>query len=201
MRLFREITKKPWLSEEAVVEDLHSGSTFGAPTPRVGLRVFLVVVTVVFGLFIVSYISRQTLSDWNSVHEPALLWLNTGVLILASVAMQWARRSAGRDDIGGVKNGMFAGGLLTLAFLAGQLFAWQQLGYSRTNPASVFFYLLTAVHGIHLLGGLVAWLRTTTKVSRGFEAANVRLSVELCAVYWHFLLFVWFILFGLLLVT
>lgn len=201
MRLFREISKKPWLSEEAVVEDLHSGSTFAAPTPRVGLRVFVVVVTVVFTLFVVSYISRQTLSDWNSVDEPALLWLNTAVLILASVAMQWARRSAGRGDIGGVKNGMFAGGLLTLAFLAGQLFAWQQLGYTRTNPASVFFYLLTAVHGIHLLGGLVAWLRTTAKVSRGFEAANVRLSVELCTFYWHFLLFVWLILFGLLLVT
>ncbi|MCH8111528.1 MAG: cytochrome c oxidase subunit 3 [Proteobacteria bacterium] len=123
------------------------------------------------------------------------------MLFLSSVAMQRARASARRDELGGVKNGLFAAGLLTLGFLAGQLFAWQQLGYNSANPASVFFYLLTALHGLHLLGGLVAWIRTTAKVSRGVAAADVRLSVELCAFYWHFLLLVWLILFGLLLAT
>ncbi len=201
MRIFREITKKPWLSDQGMVEDLHDGSLFAMPSARLGLRVFVTVVTVVFTLIIVSYISRRTLSDWSSVPEPALLWLNTGLLFLSSVAMQWARTSARRGDLGGVKNGLFAGGLLTLAFLAGQLFAWQQLGYNSANPASVFFYLLTALHGLHLLGGLIAWIRTTAKVSTGSEAADVRLSVELCAFYWHFLLLVWLILFGLLLAT
>lgn len=201
MKIFRELTKKPWLTEEGVVEDLHDGRFFAMPSARLGLRVFVTVVTVVFTLIIVSYFFRRALSDWNSVPEPALLWLNTALLILSSVAMQRARASARRDDLGGVKNGLFAAGLLTLAFLAGQLFAWQQLGYNSANPASVFFYLLTALHGLHLLGGLVAWIRTTAKVSRGFAAADVRLSVELCAFYWHFLLLVWLILFGLLLAT
>lgn len=201
MRLFREITKKPWLSEQGMVEDLHDGSMFAVPTARVGLRVFLIVVTVVFTLIIVTYFARRTFSDWSTVPEPALLWLNTFLLFLSSIGMQWARTNARRGDIGGVKNGLFAGGLLTLAFLAGQLFAWRQLGFNAANPASVFFYLLTALHGLHLLGGLVAWIRTTAKVSRGFEAADVRLSVELCAFYWHFLLLVWLILFGLLLAT
>ena len=70
-----------------------------------------------------------------------------------------------------------------------------------TNPANGFFYLITGLHGLHLLGGLVAWGRTSDKVWRGFEPAQVRLSVELCAVYWHFLLVVWLVLFALLLLT
>lgn len=201
MRLFREITKKPWLTEQGAIEDLHDGRLFAMPSARLGLRVFVTVVTVVFSLIIVSYFFRRKLPDWNAVPVPTLLWLNTGLLILSSIGMQWARTSARRGNINGVKNGLFAGGFLTLAFLAGQLFAWQQLGYYSGNPANVFFYLLTALHGLHLLGGLVAWIRATAKVSQGFEAADVRLSVELCAFYWHFLLLVWLILFALLLAT
>ena len=73
--------------------------------------------------------------------------------------------------------------------------------YASTNPANAFFYLITALHGLHLLGGLVAWGRTTDKVRRGVEVAKVRLSVELCTTYWHFLLLVWVVLFTLLLFT
>jgi cytochrome c oxidase subunit 3 len=67
-----------------------------------------------------------------------------------------------------------------------------------SNPANSFFYLLTAVHGLHLTGGLVALGRTSAKVWRGTEIADMRLSVELCAIYWHFLLLVWLVLLGLL---
>ena len=105
----------------------------------------------------------------------------------------------------GVKVGLLGAGSFAFVFLAGQLLAWQQLvdlGYfAATNPANGFFYLVTAVHGLHLLGGLVAWGRTAEKVWSGFAPAKVRLSVELCAVYWHFLLVVWLVLFALLLFT
>ena len=102
----------------------------------------------------------------------------------------------------GVRAGLLAGGVFALAFLAGQLLAWRQLdaaGYFlATNPANAFFYLLTAVHGLHVLGGLVALGRDCRKVWRGFEVDQVRLSVELCAIYWHFLLVVWLVFFSLL---
>lgn len=201
MRLFRELGAKPWLTAQGEIDDLNDGTLFAAPAPRIGLRVFLVSITMVFLLLMFSYVIRRTFEDWSALPEPSLLWLNTILLLLSSVGMQWARRSARRNDIGGVRNGLFAGGLLTLAFLAGQLFAWRQLGYTNANPASVYFYMLTAVHGIHLLGGLVAWLRTTAKVARGFDAGEIRLSVELCVFYWHFLLVVWLVMFGLLLAT
>jgi len=113
--------------------------------------------------------------------------------------------AARREDAGGVRTGLIAAGVLTCAFLAGQLAVWQQLNdagyFLATNPANAFFYLLTAVHGVHLVGGLVAWARTAAKVWRGIEVAKVRLSVELCAIYWHFLLGVWLVLFALLLST
>ena len=64
-----------------------------------------------------------------------------------------------------------------------------------------FFYLITGLHGVHLLGGLVAWFRASVRLWRGAEVAKIRMSVELCAVYWHFLLVVWLVMFGLLLVT
>ena len=110
-------------------------------------------------------------------------------------------RHAG-DGIEGVRDGLIFGGLFALAFLAGQLLAWRQLdaaGYFlAANPANAFFYLLTGVHGLHLLGGLVALGMTAAKAWRGFEVDQVRLSVRLCAIYWHFLLAVWLVLFGLL---
>jgi cytochrome c oxidase subunit 3 len=70
-----------------------------------------------------------------------------------------------------------------------------------SSPADAFFYLITGLHGLHVLGGLWVWARTTAKVWRGTEIEKVRLSVELCTVYWHFLLIVWVVLFGLLLST
>ena len=116
-----------------------------------------------------------------------------------------ARNAAISGQIDGVRLGLLAGGVCTLVFLAGQLLAWQQLNaaghFLTTNPANAFFYLLTALHGLHLLGGLWVWARTTVKLQRGAAVHEVRLSVELCTVYWHFLLVVWLVLFGLLLFT
>ncbi len=205
MNFFRQLIEKPWVAAQGRADDLHSGGEFSLPTATLGLRVFLAVVTVLFSLLVVVYAERMEVADWRPLPEPWLLWLNTAVLIVSSVALQWARVSARRGQIDGVRDGLLAGGVCAFAFLAGQLLAWlllADLGYfAATNPAIAFFYLITALHGLHLLGGLVAWGRTTAKVWRGFEAAEVRLSVELCAVYWHFLLLVWLILFGLLLFT
>ena len=133
---------------------------------------------------------------------PALLWFNTGVLVLSSLALQWAHVAARRDDIDGVIVGLCAGGASAVTFLIGQLLAWRQLSgagyFLASNPANSFFYLITAVHGLHLMGGLVALGRTTAKVLRGADATQIRLSVELCTIYWHFLLVVWLVLLGLL---
>ena len=205
MNFFQQLKQKPWAAEQGAVDDLHEGGEFSLPMPQFGLRVFLGVATVLFTLFIVVYLERMAFPDWRSLHEPWVLWVNTAVLILSSVAFQWAWINADRGRMDGVKTGLFVAGGFAFAFLAGQVWAWQQLVdlgyYASTNPAYAFFYLLTALHAIHLLGGLVAWSRTTAKVRRGLGAEKVCESVGLCAVYWHFLLVVWLVLFGLLLFT
>ena len=204
MSFFRQMTEKPWLPRRSK-EELPEGSVYYLPAPTVALRLILAVVTVVFTLFVVAYGDRMALDDWRPLSEPEILWLNTFILILSSAAWHWATINARQDRLDGVKTGLLAGGGFAFAFLIGQYWAWQQLAsagyYAETNPANAFFYLLTAVHAIHLLGGLVAWGRTVSKVWRGVEVAKVRLSVELCAVYWHFLLVVWLVLFALLLFT
>lgn len=194
--------EKPWAPNQGNVVDLHDGSAFSVPTATLGLRVFLAVVTVLFSLLIMAYGSRMEFEDWRPAPQLWLLWMNTAMLALSSVAMQWARIAARRGEMDGVTTGMIAGGVFAAAFLCGQILAWRQLNmmiaFDITNPAIAFFYLITALHGLHLLGGLVAWGRTIAKVWRGFDVVRVRLSVELCSVYWHFLLLVWLILFGLL---
>ena len=199
----QRLAAKPWL-EEGVIGDIPVTGAPRARTVKIGLGVFLAVACSLFALFSSAYIMRMHMgADWSPMPVPALLWLNTGVLVVSSVALHLAQVAAHRGRIEGVQKALFAGGVLAFAFLAGQLVAWRELdaaGYFlASNPANSFFYLLTALHGLHVAGGLVALGRATVKVRRGLNVDQVRLSVELCAIYWHFLLFVWLVLFALLL--
>src|SRR6202795_1961140 len=197
----QRLTPKPWV-EEGIIADWREHSTSSLPPAKIGLGVFLAVVGSLFALFISAYSMRMNMVDWRALPVPRLLWFNTGVLVLSSVALQWAQVAARRNDMDRVIVGLCAGGASAVTFLVGQLLAWQQLrvaGYFlASNPANSFFYLITAVHGLHLMGGLVALGRTTAKVWRGAAMTQVRLSVELCAIYWHFLLLIWLVLLALL---
>lgn len=203
MGIFRELTRKPWLTDPDGIDVLHEQEVFALPSGKVGLRVFLATVTVIFSLLTISYVDRMTFSTWRPMPEPWVLWLNTAMLIGSSLALQWARNNTRSDNLNGVRDGLIWGGVLTFAFLTGQLYVWQQLTalgyYADANTANAFFYLLTAVHGVHLLGGLVAWGRCAIRMWRGSTVTDLRLSVELCTIYWHYLLLVWLIMFGLML--
>ena len=204
MNFLRKITAKPW-DHAGEMEGIHGGSFVRGPAQSMGLKIFLAVISSIFFLFMVSYNLRMELGDWQPLADPQILWFNTILLVLGSIALQRARGAAEKGEIAGVRNGLIAGGVFTVAFLAGQYIAWLQLYgagfYATLNPAYAFFYLLTGLHGAHLAGGLWVWARTTAKVWRGAEAGQVRLSVQLCSLYWHYLLLVWLIMFGLLLST
>lgn len=197
MSLWRKITEKSW--EHAGETDGPYGDfTTDRQPKRVALRVFLCVVASVFFLLFVAYRIRMAYPDWRPLPLPFILWINTGFLVLASVLMQWTRAQADKALDGPLRAGMVGSGLLTVAFIGGQLMAWNQLqgaGYGlRGNPASAFFYLLTAVHGLHILGGLWVWVKATARAFGEEGAAAVRTSVQLCATYWHFLLLVWLVM-------
>ncbi len=202
MSFFKSIFEKPWnyqgedpnLSGTEIGESLHP--------KRIALRMFLGVVFVVFMLFIVAYFIRMELEDWRPMPESDTLWINTGLLFICSVIMQWTRASIAKGLNKSVKFGMIASGVITLAFVYGQLSAWEEMNnagyYLASNPANSFFYVLTGIHGMHILGGLWVWTQATFKILSGAEIKTVRLSVELCSVYWHFLLLVWLVIFALL---
>ena len=211
MGILRRLTEKPWLTPglDPLTEPQGGPRSLSAAT--VGLRVYFSVATVMFLLIAAVLVMRMgghgistgQQPDWKPMIWPRLLWLNTAVLMLASVAWEWARAAAHRERIDGVRTGLIVGGVLSFAFLMGQLTVWRQLeaagcGLTATTM-SAFFYLITALHGLHLLGGLGVWGRTVGKVLAGGEVAEVRESVDLCTVYWHFLLLVWLVMFGILL--
>jgi cytochrome c oxidase subunit 3 len=210
----RRLMTRPWESQAVPEGPEHTQASDAAPQ-RVGLWAFLAVITSLFGLFVTAYTIRMSahpstgvaLGDWQPVPEPPILWLNLVLLVLGSAGMQVARVAAGRGQAALARTGLIAGGALAVLFLAGQLLAWRQLQaqgyYLSENPANAFFFVLTGLHGLHLLGGLLVWGRAIARLGRGGDEAlrAVRLTIELCAVYWHFLLVVWLVLFGLLLIT
>ncbi|MFU8876693.1 MAG: cytochrome c oxidase subunit 3 [Wenzhouxiangellaceae bacterium] len=178
---------------------------------RVGLMVFLAAITSLFALTISAYSGRMHMgsehmgSDWVSAPLPAILWLNTLMLILASLALHIGWRALVMGIPGRARIGLVIAGLAGILFMAGQMIGWYQLhadGHAvASNPASSFFYFVTALHGVHVIGGLVAWARAVFRVFSGTDLDRCRVTVELCTLYWHYLLVIWIVMFALLLMT
>ncbi len=196
---------QPWVSDAEA--DAVTGASLNSKPQTIALTTFMAVATSLFALFASAYTLRMNMPDWRPMNEPMILWVNTSFLVLASMAYQWSRSIAGKLDIGTKKAsiGLGVAGFFSLLFLFGQFIAWQQLNesghYVSTNPSVAFFYVLTALHGMHLLGGLYVWARSVIRVLGGANLRSIRLSIELCAIYWHFMLLIWMLLFGLMLVT
>jgi cytochrome c oxidase subunit III len=197
----QSLNVRPWVAQS--IQGHAPALPHGLTAPRVGLAAFIAVATSVFAISISAYSMRMHMgSDWVHLHPPRVLWANTLVLALASVAMQWTWNAARRGDARALSRGLTASGTLSLAFVVGQVLVWRHLDasgfYAWTNPSNSFFYLLTGLHVAHLLGGLVAWLRTAVAEAYGATPARLLPRIELCALYWHYLLLVWAVLFALL---
>ncbi|MDG2090201.1 MAG: cytochrome c oxidase subunit 3 [Gammaproteobacteria bacterium] len=201
MSLFRAILEKPWKQQTA--SGLPAEGDYGSVTPpqKVGLLFFIAVVAVMFALFITAYFVRMELDDWRPMPESQLLWLNTVLLFLSSFTLQWTHNVLKKGQDKQFKIGLILGALFTVAFVYGQITVWGQMQeagyYLYNNPANAFFYVLTGIHAIHVLGGLFVWTKTIVKYWSGAEHEELELSTELCALYWHFLLLVWLVLFAL----
>jgi len=196
------VMSSTWLAEGEVAN--YPGEALSPPpAAKVGLGVYLVVAGCLFSLMTAAFFMRMESSDWQPPPAPGILWFNTLALVVSSATIQMAQFAAASRSREGLKLWLGASGVFSLAFLLGQLWAWRELVdaglYASSNPANAFFFLLTGAHGLHLIGGLVALGRTF----RGAwddrrNTALLASSVELCAIYWHFLLFVWLLLFAML---
>lgn len=174
-------------------------------TAGVGLWVFMGVATALFSLFIAAYVMRMDSSDWSPITLPPQLWLSTALLIAGSVLLQRAAGATHAVWLHQARMLFLAAGACALAFLAVQLWAWQALRAMQItaagNPAGSFFYLLTAMHGLHVAGGLVGWgitVRSMWRNEAASDPARAAWRITLCARYWHFLLAVWIVLYAVL---
>ena len=206
LNIFKLLSQKPWEPMQAALDNQHDGKTLASSKAKLGVRTIMVVSTVIFSLFVVSYSDRMLVHDWKSLSEPWLLWINTGILILTSLVFHKAKTFSDKNEFEKARNTLLLVGFLSFAFITGQLLVWQHFigigQYASTNPANAFFYLFTALHALHLLGGLFFWGKATTKLFKdNFSVVKTKQAIELCAIYWHFLLAVWVVLFGLMLFT
>jgi cytochrome c oxidase subunit 3 len=198
----QRLMSKPWL-EVGRAGDAMGRQGSPLPAAKIGLGIFLAVVGALFSLLVSAYLVRMAGTDWWSPPVPPLLWVNTAMLIASCAAMQWATVEARRDGVEPMRIALDAALATAVLFLVGQVVAWRQLaaaGYVLAdNPANSFFYLLTGLHGLHILGGLAVLGRTRVRAfaARRSSQAALRLSTELCATYWHFMLVVWLVLLAL----
>ncbi|NRB17217.1 MAG: cytochrome c oxidase subunit 3 [Rhodobacteraceae bacterium] len=189
------ITSKPWL-ESGTAPSL---AEFPQPPPyRLGTAVFLVVIGGLFAMLGSAFVMQIDETPWQLVPLPALVWFNTALLMLSSLSLHFASRDADhRTHVW-----LALGSVTAVGFMAGQLQIWTTLtdnGYGLSGaPAASFFYLITGLHGLHILGGLVAlglvWFRLA---QTGIPKTN-QAPVALCALYWHGLLVIWLLLLALL---
>ena len=178
---------------------------FPIPTGQVGLWLFLAAGSILFSAMVSAYIVRIGFPGWHAQAIPVVMWVNTALLILASIMLERSRRSAASETSSNPRGEFLAGGLLGILFIIGQVIAWQQLHagehFVQASPATGFFYLITGLHGLHLVGGLVAWAIVASKLWRSDSPAEHQLGMKLCTIYWHFLLIVWMVMFALMQIT
>ncbi len=152
-----------------------------------------------------AYIVLRGVPAWQNIALPSLLWPNTAVLVMSSLAIEFSRRAARGNQLRGMRRWLIVGGVLGLAFLAGQLAAWRQLVnagvYLPSTLQSSFFYILTGIHGVHLLGGIIAMGFVLSRAMRNRLTASNHEPLKLCAIYWHVMDALWIYLFLLLVLS
>ena len=174
---------------------------------RIGVWAAIAGIVMLFTALASAYIVRSASgNDWQPLVLPKVLWLSTALIIISSVTMEISRRNVKAQNDRGYGRWLISTLLLGLGFVGAQLLAWRQLVrqgmYMASNPHSSFFYLFTATHGVHLLGGLLALsylLLRTRKKRETLEGELERIgAADAAAIYWHFMDGLWICLFALL---
>lgn len=188
-----------WRSRVPVAGDLRGVKDYSPPPASTGIWVVMASITMTFAAFTSALIVRQGgAPDWRHITLPPILYVNTLLLLASSVTLEVARRrvgafmTGGRAQVSDPARWLFVTLFLGLLFVAGQYAAWLQLRsqglYVATNPSSSFFYLLTAMHGLHLLGGLGGLIRVISRLKRSVLRKS---TLDATSVYWHFMGALW----------
>ena len=202
-KLFGTLVEKPWDESQAKVDDYHQGKTFKGLSPQVSAVIIIFgVSTVLFSLIVTGYLyTIPDDQDTMFLLRPNLLWFNTLVLFLVAYIFRKITKDLENKSTSKIKRNLIQVGALSYLFLLGQILLWFQLmedgKFVSTNSYFTSFYFFTALHGLHLLGGLFFWGKVCSQILKLDEKKilDEKNKVEALSLYWMFLLIIWLVFF------
>jgi cytochrome c oxidase subunit III len=167
---------------------------------KFALWLFMMSVIMLFGAWTSAYLVKRADAGWAEIILPGQFLTNTIIAALSSATMIWAYRAAKSDNLKGVKIALSLTMLLGVAFLAGQYLAFQEMialkqHFTGSNVSHSFLWILPAVHGLHIVSGILFLLVVWVSAYRFKVHSKSILQLEMCATYWHFLGGLWIYLF------
>lgn len=172
---------------------------------KFALWIFIASVIMIFAALTSAYIVRQSDGNWMMFDLPNSFWATSVIILISSGTMHWAYLAAKKDNLQATKIAITVTTVLGFAFLIGQYMAWGDLVtrnvYFVGNPSGSFVYVLSGLHGLHIIGGLVFLLIVLAATFRFKVHAKNLSQIEMCATYWHFLDGLWLYLFVFLLLN
>ena len=197
-KLFGTLTEKPWEKEQAAIDSLHEGKTFNISAQKSAVIIIFGVATVLFSLIFTGYLyTLPPEQDTRYLLKPNLLWINTIILFLVTYFFGKITKDLDKKETLRIKKNLIFVGVLSYLFLFGQVIFWFQLmksgNYASTNSYFSSFYFFTALHGMHLLGGLFFWGKVSSRVMKldKNKILNEEKNISALSLYWTYLLIVW----------
>ena len=197
-KLFGTLLQKPWDKDQMVLDTSHTGKTFDISSQKSAVIIIFGIATVLFSLIFTAYIySIPPGQDTMYLLKPNLLWANTIILFFVAYFFSRITKDLEKKETSKVKKNLIIVGGLSYIFLFGQLIFWTQLmksgNYVTTNTYFSSFYIFTAIHGLHLLGGLFFWGKVSSRVLKleQNKILDEEKNISALSWYWTFLLVVW----------
>jgi len=173
---------------------------------KFAMWLFIATVCMLFAAWTSAYIVKRAEAGWAEVIIPNQFWINTVIIMVSSITMTWAQWSARRDNLEMVKLAISITTILGIAFLIGQWMAWKELvelneHFTGGNVSHSFLYVLTGVHGAHIIGGVIFLIIVLISTFKYQVHSRNMTRIELCSTFWHFLDVLWLYLFVFLLLN
>jgi len=201
-KIFGALLEKPWEKEQATIDSLHQGKAFNVSNQKSAVIIIFGIATVLFSLIFTGYIYTLPPSqDTKYLLKPNLLWVNTLILLFVAYYFNKVTKDLENRKNLKIKKNLIIIGALSYLFLFGQLIFWVQLmksgNYVSTNSYFSSFYVFTALHGMHLLGGLFFWGKVASRVLKldNNKIIDEEKNISALSLYWTFLLIVWIMFF------
>ncbi len=201
-KFFDTLVQKPWEKDQMAIDSLHQGKTFDVSTQKSAVIIIFGIATVLFSLVFSSYLyTIPPEQDTRYLLKPNLLWINTIILFFVTYFFGKVTKDLNKKDTIKIKKNLIIVGVLSYLFLIGQTIFWIQLmkngNYVSTNTYFSSFYFFTALHGLHLLGGLFFWGKVTSRVLKlkNEKILDEEKNISALSLYWTYLLIVWIFFF------